>query len=142
MNEAFRNEVHVHGTLAKDPILKYTASGKCVANLSILTKYEKYSEFHKVVLWEKLAEKSAEVKKGAFVKVVGRLQTRSWDDKQSGQKKYITEIIAYQIAIPDESTEPTSSPIGGKAIAESILSPSANNPNIHGVTVTEDDIPF
>lgn len=98
----FKNEVHLHGTLVKDPIIRYTPSGKAVANLVLLTKYEQYSEFHKVVAWEKLAEKVAELKKGAFVKCVGRLQTRSWEDKQIGQKKYITETVAFQISISEE----------------------------------------
>jgi len=140
MNAAFKNEVHIHGTLAKDPILKYTSSGKCVANLTLVTKYEQFSEFHRVVLWEKLAERSAELKKGDFAKIVGRLQTRSWDDKQSGQKKHVTEVVAFQISVPGDS-EQASSPVDGKAIAKAILSPSSQTA-IDSRPISDDDIPF
>lgn len=148
----YRNEVHIHGTLVKDPLVRYVPSGKCVANLTILTKYQQYSEFHRVTAWEKVAETIAELKKGDFVKVVGRLQTRSWDDKQSGQKRYITEIVAFQIALPsDESAPPTpkqvadppkQSPNGGTATARAILEPSKPEKNLHGLEVSDDDVPF
>jgi len=150
MSEAFRNEVHVHGTLAKDPILKYTPSGKCVTNLTILTKYEKFSEFHRIVAWSQLAEKCAQLKKSDFVKVVGRLQTRNWDDKQSGQKRYTTEIVAFQLVIPSEEPAPLTPDATGQklvetaakgtAIAKAILSPTTAN--IHGLEVSDADIPF
>jgi single-strand DNA-binding protein len=137
-----KNEVHLAGELAKDPTVRYTPNGKAVANLTIVTKYEKHSEFHRVVAWEELAEKTQELKKGAFLKVVGRLATRSWEDKQTGQKKYSTEIVAFQVAIPTEELPPLTREAveGGTAAARAILSPAM--PNIHGVPITDDDIPF
>ena len=159
MSYQSKNEMHLAGTLVKDPILKYTGTGKCVANLTVLTKYEQYSEFHKVVAWEKLAEKVEKLTKGDFVKVVGRLQTRSWDDKQTGRKKYITEIVAFQLVIssdepapltPDATRQEPAKPAqSGTQIARAILRPadtrpstSTNGPNIHGVHIDDSDIPF
>ncbi len=147
----FKNEVHLHGSLAKDPIVRYTPTGKCVANLTVLTKYQDYAEFHRVTAWEQLAEKVAQLKKGDFVKVVGRLQTRSWDDKQTGEKKYITEIVAFQISLPSDApdtppdqTKPQESRKGGTAAAKAILSPPTSEPikNVHGLEVSDADVPF
>ena|ERR1700723_611280 len=110
----FKNEVHIHGQMVKDPLVRYTPTGKCVSNLTLVTKYEQYSEFHRIVAWETLAEKVAPSKKGDWIKLCGRLQTRSWDDKQTGEKKYITEIVAFQISLPaDEPAPLTPEPIGG-----------------------------
>jgi single-strand DNA-binding protein len=138
----YKNEVHLAGNLAKDPIIRYTPNGKCVANLTIVTKYEQHSEFHRVVTWEQLAERVAMFKKGQFVKAVGRLQTRSWEDKQSGQKKYLTEIVVFQLVIPADDPPPLTPDAisGGTAAARAILSPTKKN--IHGQEITDDDIPF
>jgi single-strand DNA-binding protein len=145
-----KNEVHLAGRIVRDPVIKYTATEKCVASLTVVTKYEKYSEFHRIVAWEKLAEKAADLKKGDFVRIVGRLQTRSWDDKQTGQKKYATEVVAFQISIPaDEPApitpdpsrqEPAKPAQSGTAQAKAILRPAEKN--IHGVEITDDDIGF
>jgi single-strand DNA-binding protein len=116
-----KNECHLAGFIAKAPDLRYTTSGKAVATLTLGTKYKESTEFHRVVCWEQLAEKAGLVTKGTFVQIVGRLQTRSWDDKQSGQKKYITEVVAWQFVVPGK--EPVT-------------------PNIHGVEATDADIPF
>ena len=126
MPQTHKNEVHLHGALVKEPDIRYTTSGKCVANLTIVTKYEQHSEFHRVVAWENLAEKAAELKKGAFVKVVGRLATRSWEDKQTGQKKYMTEIVAFQLVIPAEEPEPLTPDASksGTAVAHALLRPA------------------
>jgi len=119
--QVHKNEVHLAGNLARDPEVKYTPTGKAVARLNVATKYKQATEYHRVTAWEQLAEKVAPLKKGEFVQIVGRLQTRSWDDKQSGQKKYSTEIVAWQVVIPDKETV---------------------TKNVHGVEVTDADIPF
>jgi single-strand DNA-binding protein len=121
-----KNEVHLAGCIVRDPVIKYTATGKAVANLTLVTKYEKYSEFHRIVAWEKLAEKAEKITKGDFVRVVGRLQSRSWDDKTSGQKKYITEVVAFQLSIPSEEPAPLTPDAtkSGTDIARAILRPA------------------
>ena len=118
---AHKNEVHLAGVLAKDPQVRYTTSGKAVANLTVATKYNDSTEYHRVTCWEQLAEKAQPLTKGEFVKIVGRLQTRSWDDKKTNQKKYVTEVIAWQLVIP-----------GKEPVTVSTT----------GVEVTDEDVPF
>ena len=98
------NRVQLIGNLGKDPEIKYTPQGTPVAKLAIATnerfkdksgEWQDRTEWHNVVLWQRLAEIAGEyLKKGGKVYIEGRLQTRSWDDKQSGQKKYMTEVVA------------------------------------------------
>ena len=140
-----KNEVHLAGEIAKDPTIRYTSGGKCVASLTVVTRYQQSSEHHKVTAWEHLAEKAGKLTKGEFVRIVGRLQTRSWDDKNSGQKKYVTEIVAFQLVIPAEEPEPLTPDAtkSGTNVARAILSPSkTTTKNAHGVEVSDADIPF
>jgi len=84
--------------------LKYTTSGAAVANFSVAVseqwknaegEKQEHTEWIKVVVWKKLAEICGEwLKKGMQVYVSGRMRTRSYDDKDTGVKKYFTEIIA------------------------------------------------
>ena len=104
-----KNECHLAGVLAKDPEIRYTTTGKTVANFTVATTYQKSTEYHRVVAWEQLAEKVEPLKKGDFVKLVGRLQNRSWDDKATNQKKYVTEVVAFQLAVPSQQ-EPQPQP--------------------------------
>jgi len=139
----YRNECHLAGELAKDPEIRRTTTGKTVANLTLLTKHQQFSEFHKVVLWEALAARVEKLRKGDFLRVVGRLATRSWDDKQTNQKRYTTEVVAYEVSIPSEASAPITpdSVKGGTAAARPILRP-ASQTNAHGVEATDADIPF
>ena len=103
------NKVILIGNLGKDPEIKYTPQGTAVAKLTIATN-ERYkdkegnwqdrTEWHNVVLWQRLAEIAGEyLKKGGKVYIEGRLQTRSWDDKQSGQKKWMTEVVGNDLVL-------------------------------------------
>ena len=97
------NRVIVMGNLGQDPVLRNTASGAAVVTLSVATTHvytpadgqrQETTEWHRIVVWNKQAENCARyLSKGRPVLVEGRLQTRSWDDK-NGQKRYTTEIIA------------------------------------------------
>jgi len=101
------NKVILLGRLGQDPELKHTPSGNAVCNFSLATteswndkssgqKQEK-TEWHKVVVWGKLAEMSSQyLSKGSQAFVEGSLQTRSWDDKD-GNKRYTTEINAKNV---------------------------------------------
>lgn len=103
------NKVMLIGNLGKDPEIKYTPSGVPVAKFSIATnesykdkggEWQERTEWHNIVAWQRLAEIIGEyVKKGSKLFVEGRLQTSSWEDKQSGEKKYKTEIVATSILL-------------------------------------------
>ncbi len=101
------NRVMVIGNLGQDPELRYTSNQTPVATFSVATtdyrntpdgQRQEITEWHRIVVWSKQAENCAKyLAKGRTVFVEGRLQTRSWDDKQSGQKRYTTEIVAQNI---------------------------------------------
>ena len=146
------NEVHLAGVLAREPEIRYTTSGKAVANFTVATTHEKHTDYHRCTAWEKQAEKLGQhFHKGDFIKLAGRLQTRSWDDKQTGQKKYVTEIVAWGISDGTKDGEEPPPPLtpdptrkSGTDVARAILSPAkvATEKNVHGVAITDDDIPF
>ena len=103
------NKVILLGNLGKDPEVKYTPSGTPVAKLALATnerfkdkegQWQDRTEWHNVVVWQRLAEIAGEyLKKGSKVYIEGRLQTRSWDDKQTNQKRYMTEIVANDLVL-------------------------------------------
>ncbi|HTK81546.1 MAG TPA: single-stranded DNA-binding protein [Bacteroidota bacterium] len=105
------NKVTLIGNLGKDPEVSYTASGVAVAKFSIATNErwkdqegnaQERTEWHNIVAWRKLAEICGQyLKKGGKVYLEGKLQTRSWDDKNTGQKRYTTEIIADDLIMLD-----------------------------------------
>jgi single-strand DNA-binding protein len=103
------NKVILLGNLGKDPEVKYTPSGTPVAKLALATSYrfkdkneqwQEQTEWHNVVAWQRLAEIAGEyLKKGSKVYIEGRLQTRSWEDKQTNQKRYATEVVASELVL-------------------------------------------
>ena len=105
------NRVMLIGNLGKDPELRYTTSGVAVATFSLATNeswkdqdgnQQERTEWHNIVAWKKLAEICAEwLKKGKKVYIEGRIQTRSYDDKNTGAKKYMTEIVADNMIMLD-----------------------------------------
>jgi len=97
------NKVMILGNLGKDPELRYTPSGSAVCNLRLATtrnwknresgERQEETEWHSVVLYERLAEVAGEyLKKGRPVFIEGRLKTRKWQDKD-GNDRYTTEIV-------------------------------------------------
>jgi single-strand DNA-binding protein len=115
------NKVILIGRLGTKPELKYSQSGDGVCNFEMATseswkdkegnKQEK-TEWHKIVVWGKLAEICTEyLDKGSLIYIEGKLQTRSWEDKE-GAKHYITEIIGKEMKMLDGKKETkTPSPI-------------------------------
>ena len=102
MQKGSVNKVILVGHLGGDPESRFTQGGTAVATFSVATNesrknsegsWEDHTEWHRCVLFGKQAETAAEyVKKGQMVYVEGRLQTRSWEDKE-GMKRYSTEVV-------------------------------------------------
>tara|TARA_Y100001970_G_C14206745_1_gene844519 strand:+ start:1276 stop:1713 length:438 start_codon:yes stop_codon:yes gene_type:complete len=139
------NKVILVGNLGQDPEVKYTAGGAAVTTLSLATSEswkdkdtgtdQEKTEWHRVVLWRRLAEIAGEyLKKGSKVYIEGQLQTRKWE--QDGQTRYTTEVIGRDMQFLDSR---------GSASENS----SYENSNSDMVSqdlpdsgITDDDIPF
>jgi single-strand DNA-binding protein len=103
------NKVILLGNVGKDPEIRSTPGGAIVANLSLATSdrfqdaqgnWQDRTEWHNLVAFKRTAEIIRDyVKKGAKLYVEGRIQTRSWDDKETGAKKYKTEIIVFDLSL-------------------------------------------
>ncbi len=100
----YLNKAIVIGNLTRDPELRSLPSGIKVCSFSLATNRvwkdknnarQESTDYHNVVVFGRQAETVAQyMKKGSSILVEGRMQTRSWDDKTSGEKKYRTEIVA------------------------------------------------
>lgn len=139
------NKVILIGNLGSDPELKYTPSGAAVTNFNVATNEvwndkdgnkQERTEWHRVVLWRKLAEIAGEyLKKGSKVYLEGRLQTRSWEDKD-GVKRYTTEVVADNMTMLDAKSED-----GGSSSGVSSAPPPSEAPPAAD-SGAEDDLPF
>ncbi|HEY7215537.1 MAG TPA: single-stranded DNA-binding protein [Thermoanaerobaculia bacterium] len=97
------NKVILIGNLGRDPEVRSTPSGQPVASFTLATnrrwkdkngQRQEQTEWHSIVVWGKQAEIAGQyLTKGKQIYLEGRLQTRSWDDRQTGEKKYKTEIV-------------------------------------------------
>ncbi len=153
------NRVQLIGNLGKDPEIKYTPQGTPVAKITIATnerfkdksgEWQDRTEWHNVVLWQRMAEIAGEyLKKGGKVYIEGRLQTRSWDDKQSGQKKYMTEIVANDMILLGgrgegggdyASSRGASASAGGNGFDQ--RTPEHEPAGAASGPITDEDIPF
>ena len=140
------NRVMLIGRLTRDPELRYTPSGTPVCNLAIATnrwgsdangERREFTDYHDVVVWNQGNRKLADLcsqylQKGRLVYVEGRLQTRSWDDAQSGQKRYKTEVNANDVQFLDGRQD------GAAAAGVPLPEPAA----VGAGDVDPDDIPF
>ncbi len=98
------NKVLIIGRLGKDPETRYTPQGSAMTRFTVASgrrwrtaegEDREDTEWFNVVAWDKLAETCGQyLQKGSRVYIEGRLQTRSWDDQTTGQKRYMTEVIA------------------------------------------------
>jgi single-strand DNA-binding protein len=150
------NKVILIGNLGKDPEVKYTPQGTAVAKITVATNerfkdkagtWQDRTEWHNVVLWQRLAEIAGEyLKKGGKVYIEGRLQTRSWDDKQTNQKKYMTEIVANDLVLLSgrgDAGGGGESFSGGSRGAANHFDQSTPEPEPAGASpITDEDIPF
>jgi single-strand DNA-binding protein len=153
------NKVILVGNLGKDPEVKFTPNGVPVAKFSLATnerfkdkagEWQERTEWHNIVAWQRLAEIVGEyVKKGSKIYIEGRLQTSSWEDKQSGEKKYRTEIIASDLVLLGGRGEGGRDFEGGASRGASASATFDQRPTHteeapapHPAEITDEDIPF
>jgi single-strand DNA-binding protein len=113
------NKVMLIGRLGADPEFRVTLNGSSVVTFNLATdeiykdkngqKIER-TEWHRIVAWDKLAETCKQyLTKGKLIYVEGKLTTRSWDDKETGKKNYITEIVATDMTMLESKGERSAS---------------------------------
>ena len=153
------NKVILIGHLGKDPEVKFTPSGMPVAKFSIATSdrhkdkdgnWQERTEWHNLVAFQRTAEIIGEYcKKGSQIFIEGKLSTSSWDDKETGQKKYKTEVIINELVLLGGRGGGGGSAEGGFNQSRNAAT-GGNNfdqraPDEHasqGAGITDDDIPF
>ncbi len=141
------NKVILMGRLTRDPEVRYTqANNTLVANFSLAVNRrfakqgeERSADFINIVAWNKTGEFCSKYfKKGQQVGVIGRIQTRNWDDDQ-GQKHYATEVIAEEVYFADSRRDgDASAATGFESSFGSNLAQSAD----FQVDASDDDLPF
>lgn len=150
------NKVFLLGNVGKDPEIRTTPNGMTVATFSLATadrakdaqgNWADKTEWHNLVAFQRTAEIIRDyVKKGSQIFIEGKIQTRSWDDKESGQKKYRTEILINDLSLLSGGSGRSegSSSSGGYSSSRSTSAPAvpvpANDYTDQGIT--DEDIPF
>jgi len=155
------NKVILLGNVGKDPEIRSTQGGMQVAKFTLATtegvkdqsgKWNDKTEWHSLVAFGRTAEIIRDyVKKGSQIYVEGKLSTSSWDDKESGQKKYRTEILVNDLQLLGGRGEGASSggsyerserSPGGYATNATRSAPSAPANDYADQGITDEDIPF
>jgi len=153
----YLNKALVIGNLTRDPEMRALPSGAKVTTFSLATNRvwkdkngakQESTDYHNIVVFGRQAETAAQyLKKGASALVEGRMQTRSWDDKGTGEKKYRTEIVADRVQFgPRAGGAPTG---GGnfsnpstKPADEKTAPPPMDTIEYPEEEINPDDIPF
>jgi len=150
------NKVILLGNVGKDPEIRSTPSGTMVANLTLATSdrfqdaqgnWQDRTEWHNLVAFKRTAEIIRDyVKKGSKLYIEGKIQTRSWDDKQSGQKRYKTEIIVNDLSLLSAREEGAG---GAKAASQADnfdqrppATPNGPDEYSQQAQISDEDIPF
>jgi single-strand DNA-binding protein len=144
------NKVILIGNLGAAPELRHMPNGTAVATINLATsetwkdrqtgEQQERTEWHRVVLFQRLAEIVGEyLKKGSKIYIEGRLQTRKWQDKTTGQDRYTTEIVANELQMLDSR--------GATSASDSAAFPSQTNRETSkspemATEFADDDIPF
>ena len=112
------NKVILVGRLGKDPEIRSTPNGTSVAKFTVATdekftdragEKQERTEWHSITAWGKLGEICGQyLRKGKLVYLEGSIRTDSWDDKESGQKRYRTEIVANTMKMLDRKGDENS----------------------------------
>ncbi len=150
------NKVFLLGNVGKDPEIRTTPGGMTVASFTLATadrakdaqgNWADKTEWHNLVAFQRTAEIIRDyVKKGTQVFVEGKIQTRSWDDKESGQKKYRTEILVNELSLlgggagRSEGSSSSGGYASSRASSSAPVSVPSNDYADQGIT--DEDIPF
>ena len=152
------NKVILVGHLGKDPEVKYTPSGTPVAKFTLATNerfkdkdgnWQDRTEWHNITAWQRTAEIVGEYcKKGSQVYIEGRLRTDSWEDKNTQEKKYRTEIVVNDLLLLGGRGGGAGEGGGGGSYNQSRSQGGGNNfdqrapePE-HASQITDEDVPF
>ena len=139
------NKVILMGRLTRDPEVRYTQTNNtlvCNYSLAVNRRFarqgeERQADFFNVVAWGKTGEFCSKYfKKGQQVGVIGRLQTRNWDD-ENGQKRYATEVVAEEVYFADSRKDCE----GSSSVVDTFGEDLAQNADFQ-VNATDDDLPF
>jgi len=147
------NKVFLLGNVGKDPEIRSTAGGMTVASFTLATADRKKdganwvdsTEWHNIVCFQRTAEIVRDyVKKGSQILVEGKITNRSWDDKESGQKRYKTEILVNELTLLGGKSGGSEG--GGasysKSSSTSYAGAAASQSDYADTGITDDDIPF
>ncbi len=135
------NHIVLIGRLTRDPELRYTPNGTAVTNFDLAVdrpttnqQGEREADFIRIICWQKTAELCANyLKKGRLTAVEGRLQIRSYEDKD-GQKRRVAEVVANQVQFLDRGRD--DAPGSGAGSSGS----ASSGGDVGGVNL--DDLPF
>jgi single-strand DNA-binding protein len=153
------NKVVLIGRFTKDPELRSTQGGTSVASFTLAVERsyaksgeDKETDFINVIAWRNTADFVAKYfTKGQLVAVSGKLQVRSWDDAQSGQKRYATDVVADEINFVDSKGESPAGKQTGTRPASQYTPESYGNPSFSSQDEdaprfedipNDDDLPF
>jgi len=156
------NKVILLGNVGKDPEIRTTQGGMTVASFSLATaerakdqtgNWTDKTEWHNLVAFQRTAEIVRDyVKKGTQLYIEGKIQTRSWDDKESGQKKYRTEILVNDLQLLGGRGDSAGSSGGNYERSSGGYSRQSSTPYSGGASapandyaeqgITDEDIPF
>jgi len=139
------NKVILMGRLTRDPEVRYTQTNNtlvCNYSLAVNRRFarqgeERQADFFNIVAWGKTGEFCSKYfKKGQQVGVVGRLQTRNWDD-ENGQKHYATEVVAEDVYFADSRRDGENA----SSVIDTFGEDLAQSADFQ-VNATDDDLPF
>ena len=155
------NKVFLLGNVGKDPEIRSTPSGTMVANFTLATSdrtqdpqgnWQDRTEWHNLVAFKRTAEIVRDyVKKGSKLFIEGKIQTRSWEDKDTKAKRYRTEIIVNDLSLlsgRDDSSGgggggySRSSSASNAAVNEDQRTPAGQDDFAQSAEISDDDIPF
>src|ERR1035437_8581325 len=156
------NKVTLLGNVGKDPEIRSTAGGNMVANLTLATSdsqkdaqgnWQERTEWHNLVAFKRTAEIVRDyVKKGSKLYIEGKITNRSWDDKETGQKRYKTEILVNELVLLSSREEGAGGGASQGGYSRSTSSsttasfdqrpPAGQDDVAQQAEISDDDIPF